>query len=241
MTDTSFTPTPPARRKLTWGMAILLVAGFAIALALWGAAVAALRLLQAARCPAATFFDTSPEVATLLMIVPLFFPAIPLGLAAANAMAYAIPPLRRALEQEANEAGSEPYSKSQSILLKMAGVIAAVVLPVACVASLNQVCLTPNAIVANSEPWRPLVAHAWNEVIRIRTGCTRTGKSSWAGWYDLVLRDGREIELMDGVGDPSHARTRIAAALRHVAFTVDASHVSPRCGDPRVAMLRSPP
>jgi hypothetical protein len=71
----------------------------------------------------------------LLLVLPLFFPAMVLGMLTANIILFLVPPARRVLDLEAGSYKRLHYVSAQKVLLKVAGLALLVAVPVALFAS----------------------------------------------------------------------------------------------------------
>src|SRR5258706_4670766 len=225
---------PPRRRQ-----ALLIVPAFALIGLIWAGEIWALTALQAARCPADSFFSVSPPLAAVVITLATAFPAIGFGFVAANALVYSIPSARRFLDP--GQGAGASYRTTQSGLPTISAWIAGIGLPLAFVASLNQACLSSQAIAYRPAPWVTMRYYPWRDVSAITTACTHASKGGWTGRYVLTLRDGAKLDVMGGFANVWKARPQLSAALHGRPFTFDSTRVDPRCRLADVGMLLQKP
>jgi hypothetical protein len=215
--------------------------GLSLAGILWFAMAWLMQRFQAMRCPDATFFWASNQIATALQVVPLFFPAIGVGFLLAHWIASSLPAGISPLHPSGAPAARRADERRQTIRLSL--IMLALTLPISFAASLCQFCLEPQAIHYQAAPWSGFRTYGWDEVSSVIATCHyRRGRSSgWTKQFIVTMRDGAAIDLMTWPAAALRAYPAIAQALRGQEFSFDASGVSPRCPELYLSILRRRP
>jgi hypothetical protein len=188
--------------------------------------------LQAARCPAGTFFCASGQIATAVQIVPLFLPALGVGFLIATWLDASLP-----AGLIAHRAGD------QAQMVKLCLILLALALPISWAGSLCQFCLGAQAIAYQATPWSGFRTYEWEDVASVTATCHyRRGR--YAGWVKqliVTMRDGASIDLMTWPAATVRAYPAIAEALSGHDFSFDAKGVAPQCPEPYLSILTSRP
>jgi hypothetical protein len=207
--------------------------GLSLAGVAWFAMAWLMQRLQAMRCPDATFFWASNQIAIALQVVPLAFPAIAVGFLIANTARVGLDRFHPSGTPGARRAGVGRQ------MIKLTLIMLALTLPISFAASLCQFCLEPQAIHYQAAPWSGFRTYGWEDVAWVTATCNyRRGRSAgWTKQFILAMRDGAAIDLMTWPAAALRAYPEIAQALHGQEFSFDASGVSPRCPEPYLSML----
>ena len=203
--------------------------GLAFAGLVWFAMAWLMQRFQAMRCPDATFFWASNQIATALQVVPLFFPAIGVGFWLAHWGASSLPAgLDRFHPTETPRRAGEGRQ-----MIKLSLIMLAVGLPISFAASLCQFCLEPQGIVYQTTPWSGFREHGWDDVSSVTTTCRyRSGpRAGWTKQFIVAMRDGAAIDLMTWPAAALRAYLPIVQA-RSTATSFSSTQAASRQGVP---------
>lgn len=191
-----------------------------------------MRHLQAQACPPGTFLIGSTTLALTLQILPLAVAALPTAFLVANQLAHLVPTVRDTFARNSRLDAGAAYRRRQREMGRASLYSLSVALPLVAVASLSQWCIAPTGISVRPSPWSGMRDYVWSDVAKVRTGCTyrrRWGGGRSSGRFDLLLRDGTELDLIFYAPSFVDAYPRIAAALDGQRFQFDARAVDPAC------------
>jgi hypothetical protein len=213
--------------------------GLSLAGVVWLAMAWLMQRFQAMRCPEATFFWASNQIATALQVVPLAFPAIAVGFWLAHWVASSLP----AGLDRFHPTETPRRADAQRQIIRLSLIMLALTLPVSFAASLRQFCLEPHGIAYQATPWSGFRTYGWDEVSSVTTTCRyRSGRrAGWTKQLIVAMRDGAAIDLMTWPAAAHRAYPAIAQALRGQEFSFDASGVAPRCPEPYLSILARRP
>lgn len=99
------------RKRSAWNVLLLLFGIQSSGFAWWGL-FQLVALAQAALAPQKRFGQNLSNLGEIFMVIPLLFPALSIGMMAANLRTWLIPPARAALEQEAAAGLSAEFAVS---------------------------------------------------------------------------------------------------------------------------------
>ncbi len=97
------------QKKSPWNLVLVLLSFICMG-GIWYPAFKAMSALQKHLIPADVIYSSPTNLGEILMMVPSFLPAIPLGFMFANFIAWCIPPIRRILDGEATGIKSQCFS-----------------------------------------------------------------------------------------------------------------------------------
>jgi hypothetical protein len=211
--------------------------GLSLAGVAWFAMAWLMRRFQAMRCPDATFFWASNQIATALQVVPLAFPAIGAGFLIASSIRVGLDPIHPSATPSARRAVEGRQ------MIKLSLIMLTLALPISFAASLCQFCLEPQGIVYQANPWSGFREHGWEDVASVTTTCGyRSGpRAGWTKQLIVAMRDGAAIDLMTWPAAALRAYPAIAQALHGQEFSFDASGVARQCPEPYHSMLTRRP
>ncbi len=112
-------------RKSAWNIVLFALVPIFVGTIFWGL----VQLVWLMASPPETVFDDLSNASQILYILPLLFPSIPLGMAAANVVVYCIPMARRVLDLEKSHAGRPGFLRSTINLLVFALALGAISIP----------------------------------------------------------------------------------------------------------------
>ncbi|HEY3624536.1 MAG TPA: hypothetical protein VGL12_19475 [Roseiarcus sp.] len=221
----------------------LIFAGLGVALAglAWLAMAWSMLQLQAARCPADTFFCASGQIATAVQIVPLFLPALGIGFLIATWLDASLPTGLVRSRETGRPSGRHAGDRAQ--MLKLSLILLALTLPVSFAASLSQFCLGVRTIAYQAAPLSGFRTYEWEDVASVTATCHyRRGRyPGWTKQLIVTMRDGAAFDLMSWPAAAARAYPAIAEALRGRDFFFDAKDVAPQCPEPYFSMLTHRP
>jgi hypothetical protein len=197
--------------------------------------------LQAARCPADTFFCASGQIATAVQIVPPFLPALGIGFLIATWLDAPLPTGLVRSRETGRPSGR--HAGDQAQMLKLSLILLALTLPVSFAASLSQFCLGPQFIAYQAAPWSGFRTYEWEDVASVTATC-RYRRARYPGWtkqLNVTMRDGAAFDLMSWPSATVRAYPAIAEALRGHNFSFDAKGVAPRCPEPYLSIMTRHP
>jgi hypothetical protein len=123
-------------RKSRWNL-LLLVIQWPVTLVVWWLLFRLMLLVQSLIAPQKHFNQNMTNLGEILMIIPLFIPAIGIGMMAANLLVWLIPPARAALNKEAaGHAGTDLRSSMKQLGLATV-MLAAIALPLSLLGALD--------------------------------------------------------------------------------------------------------
>jgi hypothetical protein len=222
---------------------ILVFAGLGLALAglAWLAMAGAMLQLQAARCPADTFFCASDQIATAVQIVPLFLPALGVGFLIATWLDASLPAGLIRSRETGRPSGRRAGDQAQMVKLSL--ILLALILPISFGASLSQFCLGARAIAYQAAPWSGFRTYEWEEVASVTATCSyRRGRyPGWTKQLIVTMRDGAAFDLMSWPSATARAYPAIAGALSGHDVSFDAKGVAPRCPEPYLGTMTRHP
>jgi hypothetical protein len=116
------------RRRSAWNL-LLFVFGVQFIGAVWWGLFQVVVLAQAVLAPQKRFGQNMSNLGEVLMVVPLFLPALGVGMMAANLRVWLIPAARDALEQEAHAQPGAEFAPAMKHLAIATVVLLALAVP----------------------------------------------------------------------------------------------------------------
>ena len=172
--------------------ALLLVPLSFIGAAVTGTAMAVLVMfVHRSMIPEDAFLATWTRIGGILMFVPLFFPALTLGIIIANFCAWSIPPMRRSFE---SQKGSTSFKAAMKPLLWAASIVTPVCLLISLAGTTSYFHVGDGGI--HSRGLLSSERHdAWSNVRAIQIRCISDGRNLHLN-YRLEMKDGHTVDLM---------------------------------------------
>jgi hypothetical protein len=124
------------RRKSRWNL-LLIVVQWPSILGIWWLLFRAMLLLQSVAAPQKHFQQNMTKLGQILMVLPLFFPAIAVGMMAANLLVWLIPSARKVLNREAAAHAGADFRSGMKQLGIAAVILAAVAFPLSLLGAID--------------------------------------------------------------------------------------------------------
>jgi len=208
------------RRKNPWNLLLLpIVAG--VEFLLFQAVYRTVRWLQELQCPADTYLASPTNGGDILVVLPLAVSAVGPAFLIANAIGWALPFVRRLIDDRAGGYGGPTFGEAQRGLWKFSMWIFLLLLPFALIASLSHYCVAPDRIVLREYPWSSNRSYKWDDVTAVRTECFHRGRTNRDS-YEVVMSGEDAIDLAVSLTNFFRALPMIDRSLRGRWFTFSA-------------------
>jgi hypothetical protein len=119
------------------------------------------------------------------------------------------------------------FDLHQSVLRSL--VVVVLTVPTIYLLTAKKIWASSDTIFEQDYVWSSPIERKWVNVVAITTWCKPGGRGSWNTGYDLIFRDGGDVDLASNAGPLTERKTAIFAALHGRSFIFDSSAVDEHC------------
>jgi hypothetical protein len=169
-------------------------------------------------CDPNAFIYGPTQLGHIILIVPWFFVALPIAMAFANCAEWCI----RELVGRPDSKGFRTGVRDLMTALKWITIVA---VPLSLIALPSYYWASPETISLKRAFWSPPLTYRWTDVTGVVAECFHKGKQNRDS-FQLIMMDGKKIDLADRPAQFIAAYPRIDASLRAADFSFSSSGLS---------------